>query len=82
MDAKTQASPRRGASAGRAEHNGERRDHQPGQPGAGIDLPVFGHVEYRSAGFMAGLGLAGALGAIEWPVAAAVGIGYVLARRG
>ncbi len=82
MDAKTQARPRRGASAGRAEHNGERHDHPPEQPGPGIDLPVFGHVEYRSVGFMAGLGLAGALGAIEWPVAAAVGIGYVLARRG
>lgn len=61
-------------------HNGndhDRHDH----PGPGIDLPVVGHVEYQSAGFLVGLGVAGAVGVIEWPVAAAVGIGYALARR-
>jgi hypothetical protein len=49
--------------------------------GPGIDLPVIGHVEYTSVGFLAGLGVAGAVGVIEWPVAAAVGIGYALARK-
>ena len=44
-------------------------------------MPVLGHVEYRSVGFLAGLGVAGAVGVIEWPVAAAVGIGYALTRR-
>jgi hypothetical protein len=46
-----------------------------------MDLPLLGHVPYKSLGFMAGLGVAGAIGLIEWPVAAAVGIGYTLARR-
>ncbi len=82
MDAKNQASPRRNSPAGRAARNGEHHDDQYHKEGAGIDLPVFGHVEYKSVGFMAGLGLAGAVGAIDWPVVAAVGIGYALAKRG
>ena len=68
-------------AAHRAAQNGEHQDHQREQDGAGIDLPVFGHVAYKSVGFIAGLGLAGAVGLIEWPVAAAVGVGYALARR-
>ena len=47
----------------------------------GIDLPLVGHVPYKSVAFMAGLGIAGAAGVIEWPVAAAVGLGYALSRR-
>jgi hypothetical protein len=54
--------------------------HQP--PGAGIDVPVFGQVEYKTVGFLAGLGAAGAAGALEWRVAVDVGIAYELARRG
>ena len=84
MDAKTQSGTRRNSTADRAAHDGEHHehDHDHEHAGAGIDLPVFGHVPYKSAGFIAGLGVAGAVGVIEWPVAAAVGIGYVLARRG
>jgi hypothetical protein len=48
---------------------------------SGIDLPVVGHVPYKSVAFVAGLGIAGAAGVIEWPVAAAVGLGYALSRR-
>jgi len=80
MDAKTETNARRGTPAGRAAHNGNEQYRQD-RPGPGIDLPVVGHVEYKSAGFLAGLGVAGAVGVIEWPVAAAVGIGYALARR-
>lgn len=80
MDAKTDSDTRRGAAPGRAAHDGEY-EHQHQQPGPGIDLPLLGHVEYTSAGFLAGLGIAGAVGVIEWPVVAAVGIGYALARR-
>jgi hypothetical protein len=84
MDARTAANARRNtgrsAPTGRAAHNGNE-EYQRDQPGPGIDLPVVGHVEYKSAGFLAGLGIAGAVGVIEWPVAAAVGIGYALARR-
>ena len=83
MDAKTQTSARHGPSAERASHNGEQerleRLHQAVEPG--IDLPVVGHVEYKSVGFMAGLGIAGAVGVLEWPVAAAIAIGYALSRR-
>lgn len=57
-------------------HDDHRHRHE-----AGIDLPVVGHVPYRSVAFLAGLGVAGAAGVIEWPVATAVGIGYVFARR-
>jgi hypothetical protein len=46
-----------------------------------MDLPVVGHVAYSSLGFWAGLGVAGAVGVIDWPVAAAVGVGYAMARR-
>ena len=53
----------------------------PRSDGAGIDLPVVGHVPYKSVAFVAGLGIAGAVGVIDWPVAAAVGLGYALARR-
>jgi hypothetical protein len=83
-EARPETSARRSASPDRAAQNGNqdgneqaRRDHA----GPGIDLPVVGHVEYKSAGFLVGLGVAGAVGVIEWPVAAAVGIGYALARR-
>jgi hypothetical protein len=48
---------------------------------AGIDLPVVGHVPYKSVAFVTGLGVAGAAGVIEWPVAVAVGLGYALSRR-
>jgi hypothetical protein len=54
-------------------------DHHRGEPG--IDLPVVGHVPYKTVAFAAGLGIAGAAGVIEWPVVAAVGIGYALSRR-
>jgi hypothetical protein len=85
MAAKSETSAGRSTTADRAAHNGndhngaeqDRHDHA----GPGIDLPVVGHVEYKSAGFLIGLGIAGAVGVIEWPVAAAVGIGYALARR-
>jgi len=40
-----------------------------------------GHLTYGSVGFLIGLGIAGAVGALEWPVIAAVGIGYALARK-
>jgi hypothetical protein len=80
MDARTQTNARRSTSTGRAAQNGNE-EYRHDQPGPGIDLPVVGHVEYKSAGFLAGLGIAGAMGVIEWPVAAAVGIGYALARR-
>jgi hypothetical protein len=58
------------------DHHGHLHDDRPG-----IDLPVVGHVPYKSVAFFAGLGVAGAAGVIEWPVAAAVGLGYALARR-
>jgi hypothetical protein len=83
MDAKTETNARRSTPAGRATqaaHNGNKQ-YRHDQAGPGIDLPVVGHVEYTSAGFLVGLGIAGAVGVIEWPVAAAVGIGYALARR-
>lgn len=89
MDAKTETNARRGAQganarrstpADRVTHNANEQ-HRHDHAGPGIDLPVVGHLEYKSAGFLAGLGIAGAVGVIEWPVAAAVGIGYALARR-
>jgi hypothetical protein len=79
---KTESKPSAGnrrASADHAEHNGHHQG--PDHYAAGMDLPVFGHVAYKSLGFWAGLGVAGAVGVIEWPVAAAVGVGYALARR-
>jgi len=83
MDAKTETKARHGSAADRASHDGEQqrlqRRHQAAEPG--IDLPVVGHVEYKSVGFMAGLGIAGAVGVLEWPVAAAIAIGYALSRR-
>jgi len=82
MEAKTQTAARSGSAAGRAAHDGESRGQRTELPGPGIDLPFVGHVEYKSAGFMIGLGVAGVVGAIEWPVVAAVGIGYALARQG
>ena len=77
MDEKTDT--RRRPEAGRAAHNGAQHQHEHEPPG--MDLPFFGHVPYKSIGFLTGLGVVGAAGAIEWPVVAAVGIGYVLARR-
>lgn len=82
MDAKTQSDTRKRSPADRAAHDGAHHDHQHEHAGAGLDLPIVGHVEYRSVAFLAGLGVAGTVGAIEWPVVAAVGIGYALARRG
>jgi hypothetical protein len=81
MDAKTESRTRRGAAAGRAPHNGQRPDHQGEHADGGIDLPVVGHLTYESVGFLAGLGVAGVVGVLEWPVVAAVGIGYALARK-
>ncbi len=73
------ASDRRKSANGQAGHDGHHQAHP--QQAAGLDLPVFGHVGYKSLGFWAGLGVAGAVGVIEWPVVAAVGVGYALARR-
>ena len=81
MDAKTHAGTRRSSAANRAPHDGQHPEHQDDQAGTGIDLPVLGHVPYESVGFMVGLGVAGVVGVLEWPVVAAVGIGYALARR-
>lgn len=83
MNEKAGTATRRRPPAPRAAHDSERHEHEyhhDGQP-AGVDLPLLGHVTYQSLGFWAGLGVAGAVGVIEWPVAAAVGIGYALARR-
>jgi hypothetical protein len=82
MDAKTQSSSRRGSAAERVPHDGHRPDHGDEHARAGIDLPVVGHLPFESVGFLVGLGVAGAVGVLEWPVVAAVGIGYALARRG
>lgn len=83
MNAKTQTNSRHGSAADRKSHDGEQqrlqRRHQVVEPG--IDLPVVGHVEYKSVGFVAGLGIAGAVGVLDWPVAAAIAIGYALSRR-
>ena len=73
------ASDRRKSANGQA--GPDRRRLCAEQQAAGLDLPVFGHVAYKSLGFWAGLGAAGAVGVIEWPVVAAVGAGYALARR-
>ncbi len=73
------ASANRRSSADHAQHNGHHAGHEHNP--AGMDLPVFGHVAYKSLGFWAGLGAAGVVGVIEWPVVAAVGVGYALARR-
>jgi hypothetical protein len=81
MDAKSQSGTGRRPATQRAPHNGQRPDHQGGHADAGIDLPVVGHVTFESAGFIVGLGVAAAVGVLEWPVVAAVGIGYALARK-
>lgn len=80
MDAKTQSYSRRSPAAQRAPHDGHGSDHRDDH-GGGIDLPVVGHLPVESVGFLVGLGVAGAVGVLEWPVVAAVGIGYALARR-
>lgn len=83
MNEKAGTATGRRAPAPRAAHDAERHEDEhrhDGQP-AGVDLPLLGHVRYQSLGFWAGLGVAGAVGVIEWPVVAAVGIGYALARR-
>jgi hypothetical protein len=66
-------------AGGHTAHNGEAPNRHHDAPG--LDLPVFGHVPYTSVGFLTGLGVAGVVGVIEWPVVAAVGVGYALARR-
>lgn len=48
---------------------------------AGMDVPGVGHVSYPSLGFLGGLAVGAAVGLLEWPVAAAVGVAYALARR-
>jgi len=83
MNQKAGSGTRRRPPADRAVHNGEHHEHEhlhDHEP-AGVDLPLVGHVPYKSLGFWAGLGVAGAAGVIEWPVVAAVGIGYALARH-
>jgi hypothetical protein len=82
MDAKTQSAARRGSTTThRAPHDGHRPYHEDEHTDRGIDLPVVGHIPYESVGFLVGLGVAGAVGILEWPVVAAVGVGYALARR-
>lgn len=81
MDAKTQSDTRRRPAAERAPHNGQRPHHEDEHEDGGIELPVVGHLPYESVGFLVGLGVAGAVGVLEWPVVAAVGIGYALARK-
>ncbi len=79
MTESTETENRRRASADKTVKTGVDGDRHRDE--AGIDLPVFGHVPYKSVAFVAGLGVAGAAGVIEWPVVAAVGIGYALSRR-
>jgi hypothetical protein len=82
MNQKAGSGTRQRPPADRAAHNGDRHEHEHhNDQAAGVDLPLLGHVPYKSLGFWAGLGVAGAAGVIDWPVAAAVGIGYALARR-
>jgi hypothetical protein len=86
MTESTETENRRRPPAGKAADDGDHRRHEPGDGDhrrhePGIDLPVVGHVPYKSVVFVAGLGIAGAAGVIEWPVAAAVGLGYALSRR-
>lgn len=76
MNESTETENRRRPPADKAAGDGDHRRYEPG-----IDLPVVGHVPYKSVAFVAGLGVAGAAGVIEWPVAAAVGLGYALSRR-
>jgi hypothetical protein len=80
MDAKTHTGARRSTPGDRSAHNGDYQ-HRHDAAGPGIDLPIVGHLEYKSAGFLAGLGIAGAVGVLEWPVVAAVAIGYALSRQ-
>lgn len=79
MTESTETENRRRPPADKAVKAAGDGDHR--HDAAGIDLPVFGHVPYKSVAFVAGLGVAGAAGVIEWPVVAAVGIGYALSRR-
>lgn len=48
---------------------------------SGVDVPVVGHVSYRSLGLYGGLAVAGTVGVLEWPVAVAVGVAYGLTRK-
>jgi hypothetical protein len=82
MNEKAGTATRRRPPAPRAAPDSERHanEQRGGQP-AGVDLPLVGHVAYTSLGFWTGLGVAGIAGVIDWPVVAAVGIGYTLARR-
>ena len=79
MTESTETENRRQAPANKAVKAAHDGGQHRGEPG--IDLPVVGHVPYKSVAFVAGLGIAGAAGVIEWPVAAAVGLGYALSRR-
>jgi hypothetical protein len=79
MTESTDTENRHQPPAGKAVNAAHDGDHHRAEPG--IDLPLFGHVPYKSVAFVAGLGIAGAAGVIEWPVAAAVGLGYALSRR-
>ena len=78
MNEKTNTDQRRRSAAGPAAENRDPPgyDHEL----AGIDLPVLGPVPCKSAGFLAGSGVAGAAGVIQWPAATA-SIGGALARR-
>jgi hypothetical protein len=49
--------------------------------GLGAALPSLGQVDKRRVLWIGGLVAAGALGVLEWPVAAAVGIGSYVAER-
>ncbi|MEU5092686.1 hypothetical protein [Streptomyces sp. NPDC021356] len=47
-----------------------------------VDLPLIGTVTFpprNQLAFLAGLGLLAGAGVIEWPIAAAVGVGHLLA---
>jgi hypothetical protein len=79
MTESTETENRHQPPADKAVNAARDGDHHRAEPG--IDLPLVGHVPYKSVAFVAGLGIAGAAGVIEWPVAAAVGLGYALARR-
>ena len=48
---------------------------------AGVDLPLLGHVSYKDVALFGGLATVGAIGLLEWPVAAAIGVAYGLSRR-
>src|SRR6266849_3088749 len=67
MNEKARSDTRRRPPADRAAHNGDHHEqkHQHDHHPAGIDLPLLGHVSYKSLGLWAGLGVAGAAGRSE-----------------